>query len=903
MIRPGVRRFFSLALRTRRGREQDVHDEIASHFELRIEQLMRGGLSYDAARALAQERFGPLDRSKEQLLDTATRREARMQWNEQLDSVRQDAGFAVRQLRRSPGFAITTILTLALGIGANATMFGIVDRLLLEPPAHVTDPARVATVSVEMGTTAKHTQERLSLPIYYDLLNTAAAFSDVSAYNPATLSIGDGQTAQLIPAVAATASYFRALGVAPLAGRFFTDDETDQAPGAHVIVLGYQYWQRRMGGATNVIGSTVPVGDDRYRVIGIAPAGFTGLGLSEVAAWVPLTASMTAPAYASQRHKRTYFSLSILARLRAGVSYEAAIAQGSAAMQSGALLDELSPEEARQLNQRLILTSALPRDARGSRADSKVAMLVAAVSLLVLIIACANVANLQLARALTRRREVAIRLALGVSRSRLVRQLALDGLILSLAGGAAALLVVVWGGQFVRRLLLGGAASTTVPVSWRVLAFTGVAAVLVGIVTGLAPALQSMRTDLAHALRTGGRGTHGSFSRTRFMLIGVQAALTVVLLVGTVLFVRSLRRIESVPLGMDSSHVLSARINRASLSYTNVQLARDYDRLEEAASTLPDVQAVSRAMMTPFSSSTAVQVSLPGRDSVPLTRDGGPYYNAVGPNFFRTMGTRVIRGRSFTASDRAGSSPVLIVNETLANLWWPNENPIGKCARVGEGDSVPCAQIVGVVEDTRRHAIIEEPSVMLFTPFGQGPAFAQPYVLFIRTRRPAADVASVMGTRLRAAAASMPFVSVTPLDNLIAPQMQSWKLGAMMFGLFAALAIVLASVGLYGVMAYDVAQRTSELGVRMALGAQAADVRRLVLFRGLRIATLGGGVGLVLAFVAGARVAPLLFRTSPHDPAAFALAAAVLAAVTMAATLVPALRASRVDPNSSLRAE
>jgi putative ABC transport system permease protein len=275
----------------------------------------------------------------------------------------------------------------------------------------------------------------------------------------------------------------------------------------------------------------------------------------------------------------------------------------------------------------------------------------------------------------------------------------------------------------------------------------------------------------------------------------------------------------------------------------------------------------------------------------------------VDSDFFRTMGTRVVRGRSFTSSDRAGSSPVLIVNETLAKLWWPNENPIGKCARVGESDSVPCAQVVGVVEDTRRHAIIEEPSVMLFTPLGQGPAFAQPYVLFIRTRRPAAEVASVIATRLRAAATSMPFVSVTPLDNLIAPQMQSWKLGATMFALFAAMAIVLASVGLYGVMAYDVAQRAPELGVRMALGAQRGDVRRLVLARGLRIATLGGVVGLAAAFIAGGRVAPLLFQTSPHDPSAFALAAVVLGAVTVAATLVPAVRASRVDPNSSLRAE
>jgi predicted permease len=465
------------------------------------------------------------------------------------------------------------------------------------------------------------------------------------------------------------------------------------------------------------------------------------------------------------------------------------------------------------------------------------------------------------------------------------------------------ILDIVWGGQFVRRLILGAGASSESPVSWPVLAFTAFAALGVGIITGIAPALQWMRTDLTGALRSGGRGSHGGFSRTRFLLIGVQAALTVVLLVGTVLFVRSLRRIESVPLGMETSHVLSARINRASAHYSNAQLARDYERLEQAALALPEVETASQAMMTPFSSSMSVDVSLPGRDSVPLTRSGGPYYNAVGAEFFRTLGTRVVGGRPFTAADRAGTSPVLIVNSTLAELWWPGENPIGKCARLGVGDSVPCAQVVGVVEDIRRHAIIEEPSVMLFTPFGQGPAFAQPYVLFIRTRRPAAHVATMVGVRLRAAASGMPFVAVSPLDDLIAPQMQSWKLGALMFALFAVLAIVLASIGLYGVMAYDVAQRTAELGVRMALGAQALDVLRLVLLRGVRIAALGGAAGLALSLAAGARMAPLLFQTSPHDPRAFAIAAIVLGVVTVAATLVPALRAARVDPNTSLRAE
>jgi predicted permease len=902
VIRPGIRRLFALGTRTQSVREREVHEEIRVHFELRIEQLMQSGLSRNDAQALAEERFGPLEESRIELLHAAAARENRMSWNDHLESVQQDATFALRQLRRAPGFALTTVITLALGIGANATMFGVVDRLLLQPPAHVVDPARVVTPSVELGRPSRHVQQRLSMPIYRDLRNATGVFTDVGAFDNATLTIGNGQSAQAIPGVIATASYFRALGVRPVAGRFFTDEETDRAPGAHVIVLGYWYWQHALAGAPAVLGSTLSVAGQPYTVIGIAPKDFNGLGLSDVAAWVPFTASTSAADFADWQHERQRYMLSVAARLRPGISYESALAQGTAGLQAGSRSDDYSDTEVRKANEQLLLTSALPRDARGSRSDAKVALLVAAVSLLVLIIACANVANLQLARATSRRREVAIRLALGVSRGRLLRQLTLDGLILSLVGGAAALLIVSWGGGFVRRLLLNGASAEISPVSWRVLLFTAAASVATGLVTGLVPALQSTRADLSRALRTGGRGSQGSFSRARFTLVGVQSALTIVLLVGTALFTRSLQRIESMPLGMEASRVLEARINTTGLTYSAEQRTQDYERLRRAAQTIPEVDGGTLSMSTPFGSSSGVEVVLPGRDSVPVTRAGGPYYNAVGSDFFRTMGTRVVVGRSFTPADRAGSPPVAIVNQTAANLWWPGASPIGKCARVG-GDSMPCSEIVGVVEDTRRHAIIEDASATIYTPLGQGPSWATPYALFVRTRRPATEVGTAVGVQLRAATPGMPFTAVWPLDETIDPQMRSWKLGATMFGLFAALALILAMVGLYGVMAYDVNQRTTEIGVRMALGARAADISRLVVWRGIRIATAGGLAGVVIALAAGSRVSPLLFETSAYEPMAFTVAAAVLCGVTLVATLVPALRAARVDPSASLRAD
>ena len=822
-------------------------------------------------------------------------------WNDRLDSVLQDVAFSMRQLRRSPGFAVTTIITLALGIGANATMFGIVDRLLLQPPAQVVDPARVVTASVAIGTT-RHLQQQLSYRIYRDLERATDAFADVGAFEYATIPVRPEAT--IIPVVKATAGYFRALGVRPALGRFFTDDESEPDPGAHVIVLGYAYWQQHFAGDGSIVGRTVAVSGAPFTVIGIAPPGFVGLDLGEVSAWIPYPIGAPPAELSHWRVNRQWYTLGVVARLRPGIGLDAANARGTARLLAGESEDGYSPNQIRQRDEQLRLTSALPRDARGSRPESKVAVLVAAVSFLVLIIACANVANLQLARAMGRRREVAVRLALGVSFGRLLRQFALDGLLLGLLGGGVALAIVLASEGLAGHVLLSGAIAQGSAVSWRVVAFTATAAVVTGFVTGLAPALQSARGDVSRVLRGGGRGSigdSGSSSPARFALIALQAAFTVVLLFGTVLFALSLERVQAVPLGMDPTHVLLVRINTNGGAIPPRDLALDYQRLELAAKSLPEVTSAAVSNMIPLGSTMTVELTLPGRDSVPVTAAGGPYYYAVGPAYFRTMAIPMVIGESFTQADRAGTTPVVIVNQTAAKLWWPNERPIGKCVHVG-GDSTPCAMVIGVAGDTRRRAIVEDAAAMVYTPIGQGPALPTPNVLLLRTRRPSAEVSAVIATGLRAATPGVPAAATRPLSDSLDPQMHSWKLGATMFGLFALLAIVLAAVGLYGVMAYDVAARTTEIGVRMALGARGADIGRLVLRRGVRVLSAGGLSGIVIALVAGSRVGPLLFRTAPYEPVAFGVAVAVLAGVSVGATLIPAMRAASVAPSESLRA-
>ena len=903
MIRPGVRRFLRLAIWRGRLRIDDVDDEIRFHLDQRVAQLMRqGGLTMAQAEAEARRRFGSLDRARPWLMEAARQRETHMRRAELLDTLRQDLTYATRQIRRSPGFTFAAVITLALGIGANATMFGIIDRLLLRPPAHVAVPERIMLFTyVRMFDGAIGDQETFSYPLYRDLRETRD-FEHVAAYSGANLALGRGADARPVRAMRTSANYFATLGVRPLIGRLFLPDDDGNPIAPLVAVIGHGFWQSHFGGDRNVLGKTLPLGDGQYRVIGVAPKHFVGLGHSTVDVWVPLTAGIDSDQYASWLKGRQAFWLRVIGRLRPGVTPAAAQAAASSVLRAGDHRAGVDPAWIAKRDPRVRFISALPRHARADDPDAKVSMLLGAVSFLVLLLACANVANLLLARAVRRRREIAVRLALGIGRGRLVRLLVLESLVLAALGGGAAVLVARWGGELVRRVLFSGVQWVDSPVDTRVLAYTALATLATGLLAGLAPALQTSRPELTGALKEGTREGRMHRSRTRRTLLLVQAALTVVLLVGTGLFVRSLRQIEAVPLGMDVHRVLLTTLSLSGISYKPTEVATIYRRLEETARSMPGVRAAAVATTVPFASAWSEAVSVPGRDSLPLTRSGGPYFNAVGDDFFATVGTRVLRGRGFASSDRGPAQRVVVVNETLARLWWPTESPLGKCMKIG-GDTMPCAEVIGVVENTRRFQVLEDESVQFFIPIEHRPNYAQPSALFVR---PASDPAQLIGPlrrRLQSAVPNLPYVRVEPYRDQVTPQMRSWRLGATMFGAFGLLALVLASVGLYSVLAYDVAQRTHELGIRVALGARGRDVSRLVVWEGLRLVVLGGGVGFVVALLAGRFVAPLLFRTSAHEPVVLGVVGLVVLVVAFLATAIPAWRAGRVDPVVALRVE
>ncbi|MDF2772842.1 MAG: permease [Geminicoccaceae bacterium] len=897
----GIRRWLNLPPSSR-TLQRDVDDEIRFHIETRVAELVAGGTSPELARDIAAREFGDVTEARAELARVDRRRltrERRASWWETLG---QDIAYSTRSLRTQPGFAAVVVAVLALGIGANVTMFGVIDRLLLRPPAHVTDPARL--VSVAMGQTRdgeESLQRVLSYPVYQDLRFARQAFQHVAVYSPASMTIGRGREARELSGMRVSANYFAALGVRPTAGRFFLPEEDGDPIAPAVAVLGHGFWQRHFQGARTAIGGTLAVGNVTYTIVGVAPDGFIGVGNSPVDVWVPLTADLTPIQHQGWLSSRQAYWLRIVGRVRDGMSIEQASTIATAALRAGALRDGVPQAHIAATAPTARLVSVLPREARAHTADAKVAVLLGAVSILVLLIACANVANLQLARAVARQREVAVRIALGIERARLVRQLVLETVVLGLAAGAAASVVAIWGSGIVRRVITSDPTMHT-PLDARSVVYTVLAAVAAGIVSGIIPAVQGSRPEVADALRAGTRAGGPARSRTRGALLIVQAALSVVFLIGTTLFVRSLQQVRSLPLGMDLRRALYVSARTTGLDYDAATRDALYRRLMDAARAAPGVEGAALGVGLPFATTWAEEVTVPGRDSMPLTRSGGPYFNAVTGDFFRTMGMRILRGRGLTAADRGGAAPVVVVNETLANLWWPNEEAIGHCMKVG-GDTMPCAQIVGVAENARRQSLIEDPSVQFFIPLEQAPVWADSRVLFVRTTGDAAKASESLRRALQARVPDAPYLEVSTMETLVNPQTRSWRLGATMFGLFGALAVVVAALGLYSVLAYDVSRRTRELGIRVALGARRVDVVRMVVVRALKVVAFGLAAGSAIAIAAGPALTPLLYRTSAREPMAFAFAAAVLLVVAGLAAVLPARRAVRVDPMVALRSD
>jgi putative ABC transport system permease protein len=828
-----------------------------------------------------------------------------------------DVRYAARGLRRKPAFTAAVVITLGLGIGANATMFSIVDRLLFRPPAYVHAPDRVHRVNLVVTTErdGDFIAGNMSYKRYVELTEWTRAFDVTAAMADGYPAIGLGENAREMNIEAVSASFWRLFDMKPALGRFFTPDEDRVPDGTQVVVLGYGFWQSSYGGRADVLGESVQIGSETYTIIGVAPKDFVGVSLSATAAFLPITAWASASFGARAAgdgpfggRRPNYYDvhniqwMEMLARRKPGVSVSAASTDLSNAYRRSYIAHKVAAPSIRptELAKPRALASPLMRE-RGPRQgnDSKVATWLVGVAVIVLLIACANVSNLLLARAFGRRREIAVRLALGVSRARLLRQLITESLLLAALGAVAGLALAQWGGGILRGVLLENVDWKSTFGDARVLTFTLAAAVVAGLLTGLAPALHAAQGDIAATLKAGAREGTYQRSRTRVALLVMQGALSVVLLVGAGLFVRSLRNVHSLDLGYDGSRVTYTEITMRGVKLDSIQSGELRRRLLEAATSLPFVEAGSRTVTVPFWSSITQDLHVAGIDSV--DRLGDFYFHAVSPDYFKTMGTRLRRGRAFTAADTRNAPLVMIVSESMAKKLWPGHDAIGQCVRVGE-DTVPCTQVVGMAQDIRRETLSHDDGLQYYLPIDQ----LQRGIgggLFIRARGKAKSYAEALRRELQKTMPGASYLTVTPLDDILGSQTRSWTLGATMFTVFGLLALLVAAVGLYSVIAYNVAQRTHELGVRVALGARTADVVRLVVGEGIRVSLTGIAIGSIVALAAARYVGPLLFGVSPKDPAVFSTVAAVLIAVALAASVAPAWRASRVDPSVALRGD
>ena len=875
--------------------EGEMQEEMRLHLERKVERLMARGLGPEAARAEAMREFGNLGRIQEEARDARG-----VQW---IESALQDARYAVRGLRLKPGFAFAVIATLGLGVGANATMFGIVDRLMLRPPRYLVGPERShhfyfgrSENGVErLGQAAQYRR-------YLDLAEGNSSMDVVAAFAPRQLAVGAGDIAEEAVFGAASASLWKLFDARPALGRFFTAEEDRDTDGARVAVLSYSYWQSRYGGSPDVLGSTIVIRPAQYTVIGVAPRGFAGVALETPDVFIPIAMAALddfGPAWATARAEYSMTWLEVYGRRKPGVTLEAAEADLSAAYRASYRKQiEMEPGTAPidLARPRVVLGSMLAERGPAPSANSRIALWLLGVTGIVLLIACANAGNLLLARALGRRREIAVRVALGVSRGRLLRQLLIESMVVAVLGTVAGLLLAQWGGQLLRTFLMNSVEWDSPIADRRVLLFTTVTAVFAGLLAGLAPMLQAGRSDQVAALKTGARDGEGRRSRIRAGLMLVQVALSVILLIGTGLFVRSFTRVGRVHLGYDAGRLLVVQVRLRNVELDSTQQVALRHALLDRARQNPAVEGATLAYSVPFSGTRSRRIFVAGVDST--SRLGEFIEQAASPGYFTTVGTRLLTGRDLLPEDGPGAPLVAVVSADMAKVLWPRQNAIGQCFRT-RTDGAPCRTVVGIAENVKQASLGSEAAYTYYLPARQAGEFEGRLIL--RIRGEAESQREAIRRDLQGVMPSAGYLAVRPMARVVSQVTRSWRLGSTLFAVFGSLALVLASIGLYSVVAYSVAQRKHEVGVRIALGAKAGNVVGLVMRDGLRVVLAGVAVGAGVALAAGQWLSPLLFQVSPRDPWVFGAVTGVLVIVALIASGVPALRATRVDPATVLR--
>jgi len=907
-VRPHIRRAFRLALRRRDLSEREIEEELRTHLACRVSQLVARGVTPAEAERQALDRLGgSWDEAVSRLTVAGRVRDERLRARERFDAALGDVRYAIRALSHQPAFALVVVLTFALGIGANVTMFGVIDRLLLRPPPHVRAPAEL----LEVGRTAtqpgiERMLSGMQYPLYTRLRADTAAFREVAASTFITaLTLGAGAGAEQVFGVFVNSDYFRVLGTDPALGRFFGAQEDGDVPSSDVVVLSHGFWQRRFAGDSSILGETLRVGPRSLTVIGVARESFSGVDPRRVDMWIPI--NQAAVYHIGLERFPTHWGsvwVRIHVRLKRGVSVSAAATRATTIYDIGFSEwgGSARAKGGRLGNDRLTLRSILPAEQRGDDPEARLARLLLAVSAVVLVIACANVASLLLARGTERRREIAVRLALGVSRWRLFRMLVAETMALAVVGGVIAILVARWGIALLQRTLLSDFAWTESAFDARVLAVTfGLVLLTIGI-AGVAPALRSSRPDVVVALKAGGREGGRALSRVRSVLMVAQAALSVVLVVGAGLFVHSLGQAASLRLGYETNGVLSATMDVESYGYSIPARLALYAAMRDRAMSVPGVADAAISSTHPLLGwGFGMRVSVPGRDTLPRSPMGGPYYNAVGAGYFSTLGLRVVEGRPLTAADVSAEGRVAVLSEAMARAYWPGERAVDRCILL-RGDST-CTTVVGVAEDAKEGLQPADPRFLVYVPLG--PRWnAGANTLLIRSRDGGgSSLVEPVRRAMQGVAVNLPYADVQSLGDLLVPEIRPWRTGATLFSLFGALALLIAAGGLYSAISYSVTQRRHEFGVRMALGARVGDVVRQVMDQGVRAALIGLVLGSIIALAVGRFVEPVLFQTSPRSPSAFAVAAMLIVVVAVAATFIPAWRASRVDPVTALRGE
>lgn len=888
-----------VALFQKRKTEADLDDELRHYLETAVEDKMTKGMSREEALRAARLEMGSLDAVKERVREAG--------WESLVEILWQDVRLALRMLNRSPGLAAVAVLTIAIGTGAATSMFSIMHSLLLAPPPHVQAPDRVFKLHQLFPASQARPSEptdRSSYPFYELLAEQAPSLSGVAAYTQHELPAGTGPDARMTRSVMISAGFWKTLGVKPALGRFIADEEAHPATGSRVAVLGHAFWRRHLGGRPDVIGRTLTIRGQPYEIIGVAPRAFRGVELADVDLWLPLFAYEDGSGRDVTWH--TFggsFNLSIVMRLRPEVTVEQASAELSVLQWS--FLEETHARHRQFLNRfrgvQVLLgsvTGALGRNLRPIP-EARVSVWLVGVAFVLLAIACSNVAGLLLLRAMRRRREIALRLALGVSRWRLTRQFLIESSILALLGGLVAVFFVAAGGAWLQRSILPAMAWEPIAlIKPSVLAVAGLCIIGTTFAAGLAPVYYA-RSDGVSALRSGFLRGPARRPRMQGILLAVQGALSVVLLVGAGLFLRSLNNIETVDIGLDRDNVLAVQIDFAGTGRTADGVGLFFEQALERVSAVPGVAQASLALDVPLRSARAGSLRLPGRESLPDPPTGGPYVNSVSPGFFATTGMRIKEGREFREEER-NSGAAVIVSETMARLYWPNRSPVGECVYVPGEET--CAPVVGVVADTHKFRIIEESRYLSFyrpLAFGEGGAAK----LLVRMQPGAGRLDAAVRQAMLDLDPTLPYIRIETLGEVLYPQMRPWRLGAAVFTAFAILAVILAVIGVWSSVAYAVSQRRPEFAIRMAVGASGHSLVGLMLKNGLKNAMVATASGLVVAAVSSRFIADLLFEVSPRDPAVFSAVGAVILGAATLASLIPAWRASRIDPAAALRAD